>query len=36
MDPSSKDQGIALQAVPTQVGVKISFSLKMRADRVPQ
>jgi hypothetical protein len=36
MDPPSKAQGIALQTVPIQVGVKISFNMKMGTDRVPQ
>ena len=36
IDTSSKAQGIALQTVPKQVGVEISFSLKMGTDRVPQ
>jgi hypothetical protein len=36
IDTSSKAQGIALQTVPIQVGVKISFSLKVGTDRIPQ
>jgi hypothetical protein len=35
MDPSSKAQGIALQTVSSQVGIKISFSLRRGTDHVP-
>jgi len=36
IDTSSKTQRIALQTVPKQVDIKISFNLKMGTDCVPQ